>query len=179
MYSRNVLTLSWSPTKTGEAASIVWGCREENGDKSASSTGQLTAKNRALSQCPWNAQFHLDVGWGLKFKVRSGLKERLCPSTWISRIQSDTQTSHLVTARHSWHDSWMSHFQNFQVCEVHCFIFILIFFFFSARKASWCCSSCKNMINIQSLIDPNFYRWQWTGCFVLSLQLRTQGKNVI
>ena len=105
-----------------------------------------------LRSTPASISIDLDLK---KFKFRSGLKERLHPSTWISRIRSDTQTRLLPTARHSWHGLWMSHFQDSQICEGHCFIFILIFFF-PAKKASWHCPSCKNMINIQTLIRSKF-----------------------
>lgn len=77
-----------------------------------------------------HSNLHLHFGSDLnKFKLRSGLKETLSPSAWISGTQSDTQTSRLLTAMHSWRDCLMSHLQNSQSCAVHCFIFVLSLFF--------------------------------------------------
>jgi hypothetical protein len=146
--------------KTGGVSSLILRIREESSFQS-----QLGAQTTALCMSPGIPHHHLGIRLDLnKFKLKSGAKERFLPSTWISRIQSDSQPSGNSQAFLTW--LWNESFSELS----NLWSALLYFhsrFFLQLERLPGIALPIKIWLIVSFWLDSHSYRRQWTGCFVL------------
>lgn len=162
------------------AASIVLGNWGESQDTLAPSTTQVTAESTALTLCPWSPLISISMDLDPK-KLKVWIKGRT-PSLNLdckNLVWHPNQTSGNSQECLTWlpDESFSKPSDLWRALLYFHSLFIIIFF--QLEKLPGIALPVKTWLIFSPWLDPNFYRGQRTGCFVLSLQLRTQGENII